>query len=67
MTINAKRDHFTVDDLTTVGESFRIRKSLDIIEEINDAIKRWPEFAREANLAPQRISEIGDSHRELLA
>lgn len=63
MSINGKRDHFMLEDLVGVGESISIRKPLHIIHEVVDAVKRWPEFARQAGVNEVHISEISKHHR----
>jgi serine/threonine-protein kinase HipA len=63
MTIHGKRDHFTMADLLAVGESISIAKPARIIDAVRDAVGRWPEFARQAGVAPARIVEIGRYHR----
>ena len=45
MTINGKRDHFTLDDLLAVGHSISLPRSKDVVAEVADAVSRWPEFA----------------------
>ncbi len=63
MTINGKRDHFTRDDLRTVGASIGIARPDDILEEIVDAVAAWPEVAREAGVDPKHAEEIGRALR----
>jgi serine/threonine-protein kinase HipA len=63
MTINGKRDHFTIADLIAVGESISLAKPAQIIDAVRDAVSRWPEFARAAGVDPARIREIGRYHR----
>ncbi len=58
MSINGKRDHFTLGDLTAVGDSISIPKPREIIDAIVDAVKRWPEFAGRAGVRAQSITEI---------
>ena len=63
MSINGKRDGFTRADLLTVGESIGIPRPDQLIGEINTAVERWPEFAREAGVREKTITEIGRHHR----
>ncbi|MBI5894903.1 MAG: type II toxin-antitoxin system HipA family toxin [Desulfobacterales bacterium] len=63
MTINGKRDNFTIADLIAVGESISLAKPAQTIDTVRDAVNRWPEFARAAGVDPARIQEIGRYHR----
>ena len=63
MSINGKRNNFVVEDMIAVGDSISIRKPKDIIKEVLDAVKRWPEFAKKAGVPPNHISEIARHHQ----
>ncbi len=63
MTINGKRDHFTREDLLTVGASLGIARPQHLLEEMVDAVSTWPTVAREAGVEPRRIAEIGRALR----
>jgi serine/threonine-protein kinase HipA len=63
MSMNGKRDHFTQNDLLAVGESISSPKPLDIVNQIQSAVERWSEFAREAGVTKKRILEIARYHR----
>jgi len=65
MTINGKRDNFTAADLLAVGESISIPKPLEIVRQVVETVKRWPEFARQAGVSESRIAEIARHHRML--
>ncbi len=63
MSINGKRDHFTTADLILVGDSISIRKPMDIVNEVVDAVEKWPDFAKRAGVAKKYIDEIARHHR----
>jgi len=63
MSINDKRDSFTVDDLIAVGESISIPKPYVLIKRVHDSIKRWSEFAAIAGVNETNILEIARNHR----
>jgi serine/threonine-protein kinase HipA len=63
MSINGKRDNFTAADLTAVGESISIPKPLEIVRQVMETVKRWPEFARQAGVSESHIAEIVRHHR----
>jgi len=50
MRVADKRSGITYGDLQGVGRAFGIRAPARIIEEVRDAVARWPEFAREQDV-----------------
>lgn len=67
MSINGKRDHFTREDLITVGESISLPRPGDILDEVADAVSQWPSFARDSGVESHLIEEIARNQRmELL-
>ncbi|HET7569161.1 MAG TPA: type II toxin-antitoxin system HipA family toxin [Gammaproteobacteria bacterium] len=67
MSINGKRENITRDDLLTVADRFRITlpRANKFVDQVADAVARWPEFAKEAGIGGQRTMEIGRLHRNL--
>ncbi len=69
MSVNSKRDDFVVEDLMacarTAGISTRTVRPL--LQQVHDAVGRWPEFAAAAGVRPDWISQIRASHRLALA
>lgn len=63
MSINGKRDHFTLDDLIAVGESISIPRPMEVIDEVAAAVSRWPEFAKASGVGNRLIAEITRNHR----
>jgi serine/threonine-protein kinase HipA len=63
MSINGKRDEFTLTDLITIGESIGIPKPTSCIEKIIKAIEKWPNFAKEAGIKKKTIMEIAQYQR----
>ncbi len=63
MSINGKRDYFTLDELTAVGDSIGIRKPMEIIDEVFEAVGRWPEYAELAGVENNARNEIARYHR----
>lgn len=62
LSVNNKRTGITRDDLLTVAEGMNIKKSKEIIEQIREAIKRWPEFAAMAKIPNNQVLSIGKTH-----
>jgi len=67
MSINGKRDHFTREDLVTVGESISLPRPGEILDEVAEAVSEWPAFARESGVEVHVIEEIGRNQRMELA
>jgi serine/threonine-protein kinase HipA len=63
MSLNGKRDNFTMNDLVAVAESISLTRTDKIIDEVFTAVERWPEFAREAGVKAETIAEIANNHR----
>ncbi|MDX1562291.1 MAG: type II toxin-antitoxin system HipA family toxin [Gammaproteobacteria bacterium] len=65
MSINGKRDGFTIEDLIALGEAGDIKRtrSLGIVDEVDAAVGRWLEFAADAGVAEKTAESIGRAHR----
>ncbi len=64
MTINGKQKNISGSDLLAVAENIEINKAGEIVEEVNDAVARWPEFAKEAGVSSKVADYIGSIHAE---
>ncbi|HET9678998.1 MAG TPA: type II toxin-antitoxin system HipA family toxin, partial [Gammaproteobacteria bacterium] len=62
MSVNGKRKGITRDDFLTIAQRFRITKprAINIIADVENAIVRWPEFAKTAGVSDQNIKRIGE-------
>jgi len=60
MTVNGKRDGFTLADFEAVGRTASMKRGRweAIYEEVRGAVARWPEFAAEAGVEPARIEAV---------
>lgn len=65
MTINGKRDHFTVADLRAVAQLAGLPRGRAerILAEITDVVRDWPAVAEEVGVEEQLVRRIADSHR----
>ena len=65
MSINGKRDGFTIEDLRRVAEvaSMKRGQAEGILAEVTDAVTRWPELAGEAGIEEDRAARIAATHR----
>jgi len=59
LSINGKRKEITKTDLLIIGDSIRLKKASEIIDEINETVNRWKEYAGEVQVAPKLRNEIG--------
>jgi serine/threonine-protein kinase HipA len=65
MTLNGKRDGFTMQDLVACAKTAVMKRgrAAAIIEEVQAAVKRWPEFAAAARLGEGWSERIQAQHR----
>lgn len=65
MTLNGKRDGFTLEDFRTCARSALMKRGRaeTIVEQVTAAVRRWPEFAAATALADGWRDKIGMSHR----
>lgn len=66
MTVNGKRDGFTRADLLAVAEQFGIKDAAKVLEQVTDAVARWPTFAKECDVETTLRKKIGETHRTKL-
>jgi len=58
MSLNGKRDNFEYSDLATIGNKMGILRFNDIINQIADVVSRWKEYAVNAEVREDHISQI---------
>jgi len=58
MSVNGKRDHFTMADLIAVGVSISLSRPEAIINEVNEAVREWPQYAKQAGVNKDAIRDI---------
>ncbi|MBK5232648.1 MAG: type II toxin-antitoxin system HipA family toxin [Thermoleophilia bacterium] len=65
MSVNGKRDGFTMKDLEACAASASLRRTLtrEVVEDVTDAVSRWPEFAEKAGVPEETMDRIGKAHR----
>ena len=65
MTVNGKRDGFASEDFEACAKSAMMKRgrAATILAEVQDAVRRWPEFAAEAQLSDEWCSKIEKTHR----
>lgn len=63
MTVNGRRDGFTRADLRAVASEAGISGYDEILARTVDVVSGWPEFARQAGVGSDVVSDIGRTHR----
>jgi len=65
MSLNGKRDGFTISDLAAVGKRALLKRgqARAILDEVLAAVLRWPEFAAMADVAAPQVHAIAAAHR----
>lgn len=63
MSVNGKRDHFTKEDLISVGESISLSRPEEIINDVITAVAKWQEYAKDAGLKKETTLDISKHHR----
>lgn len=58
LSINGKRNAISRADLLVIGNSIRLKKASDIIDEINHTVNQWKKFADQVNVTPKLRNEI---------
>ncbi|MEH6823422.1 MAG: type II toxin-antitoxin system HipA family toxin [Motiliproteus sp.] len=63
ISINAKRDDFTRDDLIAPGAAFAGSDAGTIIDEVVEIVSQWPKYAKQAGVFAYLDKEIRSAHR----
>jgi serine/threonine-protein kinase HipA len=65
MTLNGKRDGFVRDDFEAAAKVAIMKRgrAATILREVEEAVRRWPEFAAEAGVTESWVASVGRTHR----
>lgn len=63
MSCHGKRDSFVLDDLLAVARVADVRNPGKIIDQVQQAVAQWLQYADEAGLGEQQAQAIGALHR----
>lgn len=65
MSLNEKRDDFSLADFREVGRTASMKRGRaeEIVNQVRQAVESWPQFAAEAGVDEQRAAQIGRAHR----
>jgi len=65
MSVNGKRDGFELDDIVVCARLAPLKRGRAeaILEQVRDAVRRWPTFAARAGVPDDRVEAIARTHR----
>lgn len=65
MTLNGKRDHFTLEDFIACAENNAMKRGIaeQIVTQVHQAISGWSQFAEQAGVPEPTANEIARHHR----
>jgi serine/threonine-protein kinase HipA len=65
MSMNGKRDGFTPEDFIQCGKTAGLvrGRAAEIVREVREALKQWPDFASQAGVLEKRAAEIESAFR----
>ncbi|HEY9711860.1 MAG TPA: HipA domain-containing protein, partial [Chroococcales cyanobacterium] len=68
MSINNKRDNFTVDDIIACEQTVVLKRgrAKEILHEVQEAVANWPLFAEQAGVNEKTAERYARGHRMLL-
>ncbi len=66
MMMSGKDDHFVEDDFNKVATSLGINKWRNIMKEVVQVVKHWPDFAKKAGVYARQIKSVASHHRTKL-
>lgn len=65
MSLNGKRDDFTLDDFKACAKNASMKRGRaeEIIQQVQDAVLLWNHFADDSGVPPQVVKSIAKAHR----
>ena len=67
MSVNGKRNRFNKNDFLEFAKTVSMKKGIaeTIIENVQDAVSKWPKYAQEVNISSEIIEKIASAHQKL--
>lgn len=62
LSVNGKKENITQQDLLSVARSMSIKKGKNIITQIQEVIREWPNFAARTGTPASLLTQIGHNH-----
>ncbi len=65
MLLNGKRNHFHIDDFLACANNASLKRGRaeDILHQVSEAVRKWPEYAEEVGVPYGIVERIGHTHR----
>ena len=63
LSLNNKRDHFTIEDLLVTAEKTDIKNAREIVRQVADIVTQWDKYAQDAGVKPGHIVQIKQTFR----
>jgi serine/threonine-protein kinase HipA len=65
MSLNGKRDHFDLDDFKACAKNASMKRGRaeEILQQVQSAISKWQDFAKEAGVPDKDAKKISHTHR----
>jgi len=65
MTLNGKRDNFTLEDFRACAKSASMKRGRaeTILKQVHDAVSHWPDYAEEVGISADWRNQISRTHR----
>ena len=67
MSMNGKRDKFNKNDFIEFANTASMKKGRaeTIISQVQDAVSKWPKYAKDVNISNERIKKIASTYRKI--
>jgi serine/threonine-protein kinase HipA len=65
MSVNGKFAAISRDDLLAVADRFGVGTAPEVLQQVNEAVASWPDFARQANVSGLEVTRIKEHHQDL--
>lgn len=63
MSVNGNFTGISRSDLLMVADRFSIGRAKQIIEQVDEAVAGWPQFAKDARITPEQTGRIAEDHQ----
>ena len=63
MSVNGKFSGISCDDLLAVADRFAIGTAPEVLTQVSEAVKSWPDFAREARVSKGEMARVQAQHQ----
>jgi serine/threonine-protein kinase HipA len=68
MSLNGKRDGFTLKDFEACGKTISLKRGVarEILTQVQNAVSNWKSIAQEVKVPPVKIKQIAATHRTFM-